>query len=116
MLFWAIELFVFGTYIYLVLNCAVETEWLLHQPQLFQKTKSLSTSFVYATLVLLSLCVFLQLSIRLNTTRYNNTTPILMGGVVLASIMMLFEETTQLIFFFTAYNHTTLGYDDELFA
>lgn len=35
LLFWVIEIYLFFIYVYLVLNCPVETEWLADQTQLF---------------------------------------------------------------------------------
>jgi hypothetical protein len=37
-LFWALELFLFSIYIYLILVAPTEVEWLLDQPQLFSST------------------------------------------------------------------------------
>jgi len=51
MLFWIIEGFLFLIYIYLVLNCAIETEWLAEQTQLFQNLDFLDKEWFFDLII-----------------------------------------------------------------
>lgn len=111
-----IELFLFSTYVYLVLNCAIETEWLAHQGQLFSSLAVLKGSLVFSTTLLFILTVSVIILTKFNVNRSSLQLKTLLLIVLIVTLFLLVEETTQMLNFFTWYHNSTLLFDDEFLA
>ena len=89
MLFWIIEGFLFLIYIYLVLNCAIETEWLAEQTQLFQNLDFIQKEWFYDILL-----TYLVL-----TTNYIILKNFLKKNTLFIKILILVQYVVALIIF-----------------
>lgn len=64
MLFWIIEGFLFSIYIFMLLSCSIETEWLAEQGQLFKNLDFLQKSYImelfYTYVAMVSLALIMR--------------------------------------------------------
>lgn len=110
-LFWALELFLFGIYLYLVLVAPTEVEWLLDQPQLFKSAWWWGVLFFNKLLTILAVVL---LSIVLSFTLVNGnrlffTATLLFITLLLSSV--LFTESAQSLLYSIYFSGVSWSFD-----
>lgn len=105
-LFWAIEFFVIGTYLFLILNSSVEPEWLASQSLLFT---TLTTPFQTISNTQLNLSLLLLLLVLISRTH----NIFLYGLVLVLSVNLLYEEFLQLFYFNNKFLSFTTTYNTD---
>ena len=112
MLFWGIELFLCACFIFVILNCAVETEWLARQSQLLLSTQnllpSITNQILYCVLLIL-FSIYLLRSSNLGSSVQN----IGVFFVFFLSVFNLTDEFYQFFYHVISYFQYQYSYDSE---
>lgn len=113
-LFWIIEGFLFLIYVYLLLNCSVEVEWLADQKQLFSNNDFFSVFFFNDTVTNI---IFLALLYVL-TKNFISSKKILAITILtflfLLSVKIFWNEFLQFFLYSQYFNHYSLTFDKSV--
>lgn len=101
MLFWMIEGYLFGVYVYLVLNAPIETEWMAHQGQLFSSDDYLNKEFFLSMSLLFAFGVALFTAAKLQPSGLLSRLLFVVLG--LSSLKFFAEELFQFFYFVQEY-------------
>ena len=112
-LFWILEFFLFFIYIFLVLNCAVEVEWMYDQPQLFKSKYFVGEFFFKNIIILLTIILsIVYLSNNIITNNFSSNQVYLLLVLILLSFV-LFNEFAQTYFISLYYSGVKWSYEVE---
>lgn len=112
-LFWGLELFLFSIFLFLVLNCASEVEWLFDQPQLFKSYYINCVSFFlmgFIVLVPVLLLTVLQYFSLHYSHFFKNITVVFLLAL---TTLLLLEEFYQVFLTSVFYTDSTLVFNKE---
>jgi hypothetical protein len=113
-LFWVIEGFLFSIYIFLVLNCSIEIEWLSDQKQLFQNNDLLSIFFfndIFNNIVLIALLYILTKNFIFSKRLLSI---VILIVLLLVSIRIFWNEFLQFFLYSQYFNFYTLSFDKSV--
>lgn len=110
-LFWILEFFLFFIYLYLVLNCASEIEWMFDQTQLF-RSKYFSGNFFFKNILNLFLIIIFTL-IAQNNLIYKNIKYVFLFFIFILFLLntVVFNEFSQIYFYSLYYSGVKWDYD-----
>jgi len=112
MLFWGIELFLCSCYLFVILNCAVETEWMARQNQLFLVTNNIISNNILSILSCVFLICWSIVLMRSSNSKSSKQTIII---VILYIIIVLntLDEFYQFFYHVSGYSQYQYSYDLE---
>lgn len=112
-LFWFVEFYLFSIYLFLVLSCPCELEWMFDQPQLFKSKYFLGGPFfkyILLLVLLIAMSSFLQNAIIFLNNSFNY---IVLAVMLYIINIVAFTEFGQVYFLSLYYNGVKWIYDFE---